>query len=134
MKVMSSTQSECTCKCYYSIGKVNIMTEMTYHCTNARALLNLFTLLYLHVVTITLQNFSWCEFSGKYLEFNPQHQNKNSSLLSFYVCYRRSEEKLLKYQANSSWEFISLILMIELEKKYWCYRKFDADHHWEKPQ
>ena len=37
-----------------NIGKVNVLTKRTYHCTNARLLQDLFK-------NVTLQNFFWCE-------------------------------------------------------------------------
>ena len=45
---------------------------------------------------------------------NPQYQHTNSPTLSRYVSYGSSEEKSLKYQDNSSWVIMSLILMTSL--------------------
>ena len=48
------------------------------------------------------------------LTFNPQDQNAKSPFLSPYICYVSSGKKLLKYQENSSWVIMALILMTSL--------------------
>ena len=41
----------------------------------------------------------------------PNYQKTNSPFMSPYFSYKSTGEKLLKYQANSPWVIISLILM-----------------------
>ena len=46
-----------------------------------------------------------------------------------YFPYKSTGEKLLKYQENSPWVIISLILMTSGANKLGYYKeKFDADH------
>ena len=52
------------------------------------------------------------------LTFNPWDQNLNSHLLSLFISYRSSGEKLIKYQANSSCVITSVILMTTLFYKH----------------
>ena len=44
----------------------------------------------------------------------PLYQNSNSHLLSLYVSYKTSKEKLLKYQLIESCVIIALILISNL--------------------
>ena len=57
--------------------------------------------------------------------FKPKDQNLNSHLLPLFISYRRSGEKLIKYQANSSCVIMSLTLMTTLFYKalgkIWCW-------------
>ena len=48
------------------------------------------------------------------LSFKPEDQNLNSHLLLPFISYRSSEERLIKYQANSSCVIMSVILMTTL--------------------
>ena len=48
------------------------------------------------------------------LSFKPEDQNFNSHLLLLFISYRSSEERLIKYQANSSCVIMSVILMTTL--------------------
>ena len=43
--------------------------------------------------------------------FNPKYQRTNSPVMSPYFSYKSTLEKLLKYEENSQWVIISLILM-----------------------
>ena len=45
---------------------------------------------------------------------NPEDQNLNSHLLALFISYRSSEERLIKYQANSSCVIMFVILMTTL--------------------
>ena len=52
----------------------------------------------------------------------------NSQLLSLLISYRSSEEKLIKYQANSSCVIMSVILIttlfykaLKLQGEIWCW-------------
>ena len=48
------------------------------------------------------------------LSFKPEDQNLNSHLLLLFISYRSSEEKVIKYQANSSCVIMSVIVMTTL--------------------
>ena len=48
------------------------------------------------------------------LSFKPVDQNLNSHLLLLFISYRSSEEKVIKYQANSSCVIMSVIVMTTL--------------------
>ena len=64
------------------------------------------------------------------LTFKRKYQNSNSHLLSLYVSYKSSSEKLLKYQIIVSCVIMSLILITICFIEHWYNKeKFHAEHY-----